>query len=75
MNKCATPPVMGLLVLVIGSVLFPTPAMAQYLDPGVGSVLVQVLVAAAVGTSALVRFNWARIRSFLARRSGRNTEQ
>ena len=43
------------------------PAAAQYLDPGAGSVVIQVIIAGVVGAAALVRFYWAKIASIFAR--------
>ena len=49
-------------------VLIPSPAAAQYLDPGASSVLVQVIIAGLVGVAAVVRLYWGRIRAFIASR-------
>jgi hypothetical protein len=41
--------------------------MAQYLDPGAGSTLIQVVVAIAAGLAAGMRLYWKRISSWLSR--------
>jgi len=75
LKRCSAPSILGLLTLVVGSLLIPTPAAAQYLDPGAGSILVQVLIAAAVGAAAFLRFYWARITDFFSRLSQRTDKQ
>jgi len=52
--------------------LLPAPAQAQYLDPGAGSILIQALVAVAVGVAATLKIYWARISAFVTRRSKRD---
>ena len=49
-------------------VLVPTPAAAQYLDPGASSVIVQVVIAGLIGVAAVVRLYWGRIKAFIASR-------
>ena len=48
--------------------LVPSPAAAQYLDPGASSVIVQVIIAGLVGVAAVVRLYWGRIKAFIASR-------
>ncbi len=50
-------------------VLAPRSAEAQYLDPGAGSVIVQVIVAVVVGAAAGFKLYWGKIASFAGRRS------
>ena len=54
---------------VVVTVLTPTPAHAQYLDPGAGSIIVQAVIAVMVGVSAAVKIYWGRISAFLGRRA------
>jgi hypothetical protein len=42
-----------------------------YLDPGSGSYIFQVIIAALVGALFLIKVYWRRIRTFMARRFGR----
>lgn len=47
-----------------------TPAYA-YLDPGTGQMLIQGLIAAAVGGLVVLRTYWAKLRSFFQKDSGK----
>ena len=49
-------------------VLVPTPAVAQYLDPGASSVIVQVIIAGLIGVAAVLRLYWGRLKAFFASR-------
>ena len=63
--------------VVLGSIailLTPDAAEAQYLDPGAGSIIVQVVVAVVAGTAATVRLYWHRIAPFLHRRRERKDQ-
>ncbi len=40
---------------------------ALYLDPGSGSILIQMLVAAALGAGLLVRSQWAKIKKMFGK--------
>ena len=51
-------------------VLLSTPALA-YLDPGTGSLILQMLVAGVFGALIYIRFAWDRTRQFLLRLFGR----
>lgn len=57
----------GAAALVL--VLTPGSAEAQYLDPGAGSILVQVVLTVVVGAAAGLKFYWGKIASFAGRRS------
>ncbi len=52
------------------SVLFLVePLIASaYIDPGSGSLLIQMLIASAVGVSVILRTSWSRIRLFFVRK-------
>ena len=49
----------------------PALFVLQYLDPGAGSVVVQVLVAGIVGAAAVTKFYWKRIVSLFSRSAGK----
>lgn len=53
---------------IVTALVIPSVAQAQYLDPGAGSILVQVVIAAMVGVTATVKIYWNRISAFLERR-------
>jgi len=50
--------------------LFPflTSRTAHYLDPGSGSFLIQLLIAAAAGAGIVIASQWARIKRWLGRK-------
>jgi hypothetical protein len=49
-------------------------AHAQYLDPGAGSIIVQAVIAVAVGAAATLKLYWSRISTLLSQRRNRDTE-
>lgn len=59
-----------LIVVICSIVTSATPAYA-YLDPGSGSLLLQLLAGAAFGAAAAVGIFFRRIRSFCGRLFGR----
>jgi hypothetical protein len=61
----------ALFLLVVGA----RGAEAQYLDPGTGSVVIQVLIAVVVGAAAAVKLYWTKISGFLRRRTKRDSGQ
>ena len=46
-----------------------------YLDPGSGSILIQMLVAAALGAGLLIRSQWAKIKQMLGMSSAEETKK
>ncbi len=46
--------------------LTPSPAAAQYLDPGASSVLVQVIFAGLIGVAAILKLYWHKIKELVA---------
>lgn len=46
-----------------------TGTLHAYLDPGTGSMLLQGLLATVVGTFAVIRVYWSRIKALVLRRS------
>jgi hypothetical protein len=55
--------VASLFALILG----PVEGQEPYLDPGSGSILLQLVVAAALGGLIVLRTSWGRIRSFFGR--------
>jgi hypothetical protein len=49
--------------VVLALALTPASAAAQYLDPGFGSMVVQIIVAAVVGIGAVGRVYWHKIKA------------
>ena len=54
--------------------VLPSPAHA-YLDPGTGSYIFQLLLAALVGLGFLIKVYWKKIKSFFARLFSRASTQ
>jgi hypothetical protein len=46
---------------------FPTAAIFAYLDPGSGSFLIQLAVAAIVGLLVVLRLQWQKVKKFFGR--------
>jgi len=44
----------------------------QYLDPGAGSIILQAVLAVAVGIAAGLKLYWRRLSAFFSNRSKRN---
>jgi hypothetical protein len=58
----------GLFVAMFLLVSHSGGSLYAYLDPGTGSILLQTLLAAAVGMLAVGRLYWKRLKSFVLRR-------
>jgi hypothetical protein len=52
-----------------------TPPAHAYLDPGTGSYIFQLLLAAVVGLAFVIKVFWSRIKSFFSRLLSRNQAQ
>lgn len=57
----------GFLLTLFVLALVAVPPAHAYLDPGTGSLIIQVLIAAVVGTAFAVKVFWRRIAAFLRR--------
>jgi len=56
-------------MIVFASNLFAALAAPEpYLDPGSGSILLQILLAAILGAGVLLRTQWAKIKSLFGRK-------
>jgi hypothetical protein len=62
-----------LAMLVLSLFLFPGQAHA-YLDPGTGSYILQIALAAIVGALFAIRLFWSRIKSFFGRLFSKGTQ-
>jgi hypothetical protein len=51
------------------------PHNLAYLDPGSGSLLLQLVLAALLGAAVLVRAFWSKIKAFFARLFGRGGKE
>jgi hypothetical protein len=51
------------MTVLASHLLFALAAPEPYLDPGSGSILLQLLLAAIIGVGLVVRTQWAKIKS------------
>jgi hypothetical protein len=49
--------------------------MLAYLDPGSGSMLIQLLLAALLGAGVLLRTQWNKIKALFGKKDATNKEQ
>ncbi len=61
------------VLLAIAVISFPQPALA-YLDPGAGSMILQMLIAGIMGALFTIKMYWYRIKAWFARVMGREVE-
>jgi hypothetical protein len=50
------------------------PERQAYLDPGSGSILIQVLLAGLLGFLVMVRASWGKIKAFFGRKPAQNQD-
>jgi len=62
-----------LAVLSLLFCLFPVRAHA-YLDPGAGSYILQMVLAAILGIGVAIRLSWGRIKSFVGKLRSKGKE-
>ena len=58
-------------VLLTFCVLFAVQPAYAYVDPGSGSLLIQMLIAAVVGISFTIRLYWGKLKELVRRWMGR----
>jgi hypothetical protein len=63
-----------LVVLVLVCLTFPRPAYA-YLDPGTGSYIFQLIVAALLGAAFAVKLFWNDVKTFFSNLFSREEER
>ena len=52
-------------VTIVADILSSSPKVAPlYLDPGSGSILIQLIIASALGAALIVKTSWGRIKKF-----------
>lgn len=56
--------------LALGLWAMPVPVLA-YVDPGVGSMVTQLILGGIAGVTVLIRLFWNRIKSFFTTKIGR----
>ena len=60
-----------ILVIAVAVLLGMPSAAHAYLEPGTASTILQLILAALVGTAAICKLYWQRLRAFAARVLGR----
>ena len=56
------------MILFASQLLSALAAPEPYLDPGAGSILLQILLAAILGVGVLLRSQWAKFKSLFGRK-------
>ena len=56
-----------LLPVVALLLVYPAASAHAYIDPGTGSIALQILLGGAAGALVIVKLYWARIRAFFAK--------
>lgn len=62
-----------LFVLILDLLIFPKDAHA-YLDPGTGSMLIQVLIGGVLGSLYFIKLYWKKISSFVKEKLNKNKD-
>lgn len=52
----------------------PIPTPSIYLDPGSGSIIIQLIIAAVLGFGVLVRSQWIKIKNLFGKKNVENDE-
>jgi len=48
------------------------PLVPSYIDPGTGSLVIQVLIASLVGGLFMLKVYWRKVKAFILRRKGKD---
>jgi len=62
-----------LFVFILDFLVFPKKAHA-YLDPGTGSMLIQVLIGGILGSLYFIKLYWKKISSFVKKKFNKNKD-
>jgi len=63
------------LLLAVCVFIFPADVQALYIDPGTGSIVLQVLLGAVVGGVVALKLYWARVRAWFVRLFSRSSRE
>ena len=63
-----------LSIFLVLIVMTCSQSAVAYLDPGTGSFMIQMLIAGIMGALFTLKLYWYRLKAFLARLFGRDTE-
>jgi hypothetical protein len=64
-------PIIGIALDIVSA---PAKVEPLYLDPGSGSILIQLIIASALGAALVFKTSWSRIKNFFKRDSAEATE-
>ncbi len=63
-------------VTIVAGILGSSPKVAPlYLDPGSGSILIQLIIASALGAALIVKTSWSRIKKFFRKNRSEISEE
>ena len=61
---------------IVANILASSPKVEPlYLDPGSGSILIQLIIASALGAALIVKTSWGKIKKFFQRNTSENSEE
>lgn len=75
MNKLRNIKIMKLLGISLLYILFSANTSYAYIDPGSGSMVLQVLIASILGVLTAVKIYWSKLKNFFSRNSDTNTNE
>jgi len=62
------------MIVIVSQLLSPL-APLPYLDPGSGSILLQILLAALLGVGVILRSQWSKIKSLFGRKDASEEDE
>ena len=62
-------------VTVFGLSIAPVAPAYAYIDPGTGSMIVQILVGGIVGGLVAIKLYWRKFKTYIAEMSGKKTDR
>jgi hypothetical protein len=63
------------MIILASQLLSGLASPEPYLDPGSGSILLQILLAALLGAGVLLRSQWAKIKSLFGRKDAAKKDE
>ena len=64
-----------ILTLSFLYIILSTDTSHEYIDPGSGSMLLQVLIASILGLLTVIKIYWARLKTFFSTKSDTNSSE
>lgn len=64
-----------ILTLFFLYIILSTDTSHAYIDPGSGSMLLQVLIASILGILTVIKIYWARLKTFFSSKSDTNSSE